>query len=84
MGAFGMPEIYIEQKMAHDQALKNSTPVILKAWDELAQLTGRKYVPVEGYKIEGAETLILGMGTICRDRFAGCGRMREQGKKVGW
>ena len=55
MGVFGMPEIYIEQKMAHDQALKNSTPVILKAWDELAQLTGRQYLPVEEYKTEGAE-----------------------------
>ncbi len=29
-GAFGMPEIYSEQKMAHDVVLANSTPTILK------------------------------------------------------
>ncbi len=83
MGAFGMPEIYIEQKMAHDQALKNSTPMILNAWDELAQLTGRQYLPVEEYKTEGAETLILGMGTICQTASLAVDSMREQGKKVG-
>ncbi len=58
MGAFGMPEIYAEQKMAHHVALANSKPTILQGWDELAKLTGRKYSPVETYKAEGAETLI--------------------------
>jgi len=83
MGAFAVPEIFAEQKMAHDHALKNSMPVILKAWDELAELTGRKYVPVEAYKTEGAETLIFAMGTICETASLAVDRMREQGKKVG-
>ncbi len=83
MGAFAMPEIYLEQKMAHNDALVKSMPVVLKAWDELAGLTGRKYVPVEGYKAEGAETLILAMGTLCETASLAVDKMREAGKKVG-
>ncbi len=64
-GAFGMPEIFAEQRMAHDQAMRGSYGVITKAWEELAALTGRKYSPIEEYKTDGADTLIVGMGSLC-------------------
>ncbi|MCX5872161.1 MAG: pyruvate ferredoxin oxidoreductase [Deltaproteobacteria bacterium] len=83
MGAFGMPEIYAEAKMSQDKALWNSFPVIKQGWDELAQLTGRKYSPVELYRTEGAETIILAMGSICETASMAVDQMREQGKKVG-
>jgi pyruvate ferredoxin oxidoreductase alpha subunit len=83
MGAFGLPEIYAEQKMAHHVALADSMPVILDAWDELAKLTSRNYSPVETYRTEAAETLILGMGSICETASLAVDSMREQGKKVG-
>jgi pyruvate ferredoxin oxidoreductase alpha subunit len=83
MGAFGMPEIYVEQKKAHDVALANSRPVIVQAWEELAKLTGRNYSPIETYKVEGADTLILGMGSICETASLAVDQLRESGKKVG-
>jgi len=83
MGAFGMPEIYSEQKMAHDQALLASASVIKKAWDEQGELTGRKYSPVELYRTEGADTLILAMGSICETASLAVDQMREDGRKVG-
>ncbi len=83
MGAFGMPEIYTEQKKAHDEAIINSKSVILKAWDEMAELTGRKYSPVEHYRTEDAETLILTMGSIGETASLAVDIFREQGKKVG-
>ena len=83
MGAFGMPEIYAEQKMAHDQALINSKPVIMKAWDDLSKLTGRHYSAVELYKTEGAETLILAMGSISETASLAVDHMRDKGRKVG-
>lgn len=83
MGAFGMPEIYVEQKKAHNVALLNSRPTITKAWDELAALTGRKYSPVELYRVEDADTLIVGMGTICETASIAVDQMREAGDKVG-
>jgi pyruvate ferredoxin oxidoreductase alpha subunit len=83
MGAFGMPEIYMEQKMAHDVALKNSKETIIKAWDELEKVCGRKYAPVEEYKTEGADTFILGMGSICETASLAIDAMREKGRNVG-
>lgn len=83
MGAFGMPEIFTETKKAQDYALHHSYPTIIKAWDELAKLTGRQYVPVESYCTEDAETLIVGMGSICETATLAVDKMREQGKKVG-
>lgn len=83
MGAFGMPEIFAEQKMAHTVALENSRPVIEKGWAEQAELTGRKYSAVEEYRTEDADTLIFGMGTICETASLAVDSMREKGKKIG-
>ena len=41
MGAFAMPEIYTETKMAHQVALTNSYDHILEVWREWGELTGR-------------------------------------------
>lgn len=83
MGAFGMPEIYTEAKKALDVALWNSAPVVVEAWNEMAQLTGRQYLPVEKYKTEEAETLILAMGSICETVSLAVDEMRQEGRKVG-
>ena len=69
--------------MAHDQALLNSSDVIFKAWEELGHITGRHYAAVETYKVEEADTLIFGMGSICETASMAVDRMREKGKKVG-
>ncbi len=83
MGAFGMPEIYTEAKKALDVALWNSGPVVVEAWNEMAKLTGRQYLPVEKYRTEEAETLILAMGSICETASLAVDEMRESGRKIG-
>jgi pyruvate ferredoxin oxidoreductase alpha subunit len=83
MGAFGMPEIYVEQKYAHDHVLLKSREVLLRGWDEMAKVTGRTYSPVETYKAEDAEILLFGMGSICETASIAVDQMREQGKSVG-
>lgn len=83
MGAFGMPEIYAEQKYAHDHALINSRPVIDRAWDELADVCGRRYSAVELYSADDADTLIVAMGSICETASLAVDEMRNAGKKVG-
>ncbi len=83
MGAFGMPEIYTEAKAAQNDALWKSFPVIKQGWNELAELTGRQYSPVELYRTEDAETIILGMGSICETASLAVDKMRDSGKKAG-
>ncbi|MEA1949327.1 MAG: pyruvate ferredoxin oxidoreductase [Thermodesulfobacteriota bacterium] len=83
MGAFGLPGIFTEAKMAQDQALIHSKPVILKAWKDMGDLVGRYYKPVETYQVEGAETVFLSMGSIGETVSIAVDQLRGQGKPVG-
>ena len=83
MGAFAMPDIFTEAKMAQNDALLKSKPVILKAWEELAQLTGRRYSPVETYRTEGAKIVLVTMGSLGQTAQVAVDAMRELGEAVG-
>ncbi|MEJ2277070.1 MAG: hypothetical protein P8Y70_04880, partial [Candidatus Lokiarchaeota archaeon] len=64
MGAFALPELFAEVKMAHQVALNNSYGPICEIWQEWGELTGRYYKPVETYRTENAKTVILIMGSL--------------------
>ena len=83
MGAFAMPEIYTETKMAHDQALRGSRAVIDEVWREWGELTGRHYNAVETYKTEGADTVLMTMGSFSETASMAVDQMRAAGRKVG-
>jgi pyruvate ferredoxin oxidoreductase alpha subunit len=83
MGPVGMPDVYTEAKKAHDEALKASKPVILEAWKEFAELFGRTYQPVETYRTEDADTILITMGSISETAMTAVDAMRQAGKKVG-
>jgi pyruvate ferredoxin oxidoreductase alpha subunit len=83
MGDFGPPAIYTEAKWAQEVNLRASKEVILKVWDEFAKSFGRKYSPVESYKTEGAETLLLTMGSFSETAMTVIDKLRDEGKKVG-
>ncbi|MBW2245953.1 MAG: pyruvate ferredoxin oxidoreductase [Deltaproteobacteria bacterium] len=83
MGAFGLPGIFTEAKMAQDQALINSKAVILEAWKDMGDLVGRYYKPVETYHVEGAETVFLSMGSVGETVSLAVDQLRAQGKPVG-
>jgi pyruvate ferredoxin oxidoreductase alpha subunit len=78
-----MPGIFSEAKKAQDEALIASKPHIMKAWDEMAQIVGRRYEPVETYQLEGAETAFLTMGSFSETASIAIDTLREQGKPVG-
>lgn len=83
MGPVGIPEVYTEAKVAHDKAIKNSRRYILNAWKEFEEVFGRKYEPVEKYRTEDAEVLLVGMGSICETAMSAVDKMRDQGQKAG-
>ncbi len=83
MGAFGMPFIFSEAKKAQDEALKNATPHILKAWEEMSALVKRTYKPVETNQVEDAETVFLTMGSFGETASIAVNDLRAQGKPVG-
>jgi pyruvate ferredoxin oxidoreductase alpha subunit len=83
MGAFAMPELFTEAKKAQDEALKEAVPLILKGWEEWAELTGRTYRPIETYRTEDAEVILVTMGSMGETASETVDRMRERGIAVG-
>lgn len=83
MGAFALPAIFAETKKAQEVALRASMPKILEVWKEFGDMTGRYYNPVETYKAEDAETLLVTMGSIGETASVAVDQMREEGRSVG-
>ena len=82
-GALGPPDIYSEAKLAQEMALRESRSVILAAWDEFAGIFGRSYRPVEEYRTEGAQTLLLTMGSYTETAKIVIDERRDKGEAVG-
>lgn len=83
MGAFAMADYFTEIMKAKNEALKNSKKVILAVWEEWARMFGRTYKPVETYKTDGAETLVLTMGSMGETAEMAIDELRAEGLSVG-
>ena len=83
MGAFALPSIYTETKKAQEVAFQASMPKILETWKAFGDLTGRYYNPIETYRTEDAETLLVTMGSCGETASVAVDRMREENRSVG-
>lgn len=83
MGTANMPDIFTETMKAKQEALINSKKTIIKIWKEWKELFGREYNPVEKYKTEGAETLILTMGSMGETASIAVDELRKEGVPAG-
>ena len=82
-GAFGPPDIYSETKLAQEVAFRNSKKIILQGWKEFGDIFGRYYHPVEEYKTENAETLLLTMGAFTETAKIVIDDRRNKGEAIG-
>ena len=83
MGAFSMPALYTETKMAQNEALNAAMPYILKGWQEFGDLTGRYYHPVETYKTEDAKIVLVTQGSLGETASIAIDTLRGAGEPVG-
>ena len=83
MGDFAPPVIFSEAKWAQEINIRDSYETIIQTWQEFGQQFGRYYQPVEKYCTEGAETLLLTMGSFSETAMTAIDNLREQGQKVG-
>ena len=83
MGTLGLPEIFNETMRAKNEALLNAKQVVLDVWKEWEQQFGRKYEPVESYKTDGAETVLVTMGSIGETAEIAVDELRKDGVPVG-
>lgn len=83
MGAFGQPGIYTETKKAQYENFKLVKKVVIECWEEFGKQFGRHYHPVEGYRNEDANVLLLTMGSYSETAMDAVDNLRTAGKKVG-
>jgi pyruvate ferredoxin oxidoreductase alpha subunit len=83
MGGIALPGIFTETKKAQEVAIRSSMPKILETWEAFGEMTGRYYHPIETYKAEDAETLLVTMGSFGETASAAVDKMREEGRSVG-
>jgi len=57
--------------------------IILDVWKEWEKVSGRSYKPVETYKAEGMETILVTMGSYSENAMIAIDKMQAEGKKVG-
>jgi pyruvate ferredoxin oxidoreductase alpha subunit len=83
MGSFGAPGIFTEAKWAQEMNIRNSKKVIIEVWDAFHKAFGRQYQPVEKYKVEGAKTLLLTMGSYSETASVAVDELQAEGNSVG-
>jgi len=82
-GGFGTPDIYSEAKIAQELAFRQSKEVVLQGWKEFGEIFGRYYCPVESYRVEGAKTLLMTMGSFTETAKIVIDERRGKGEAIG-
>jgi pyruvate ferredoxin oxidoreductase alpha subunit len=83
MGTLGMPEIYAEAQKSKDVALVNSIKVVREVWKEWEAQFGRKYEPIQSYRTEDADVVLVTMGSMGETAEIAVDELRKQGVKAG-
>jgi pyruvate ferredoxin oxidoreductase alpha subunit len=82
-GAFGAPDMYTEVKISQEVAFRKTKDQIIECWKEFGDTFGRSYYPVEPYKAEDADTLLILLGSLNETAKLVVDTKRAQGEKVG-
>ena len=83
MGCLDLQDYYFEHKMPVAEAMRGASKTILEVAREFAKKYGRKYDLIEGYKLEGAERVVVALGSTCGTARVVVDELREKGEKVG-
>ncbi len=84
LGGGSEPDNYQEYRVAQHEAMENARAVI-EAFDaDFGEQFGRDYGGlVQGYRLEGAQTVVLGLGSLMGAVRDVVDRLRNQGRAVG-
>lgn len=74
---------YMKGKLAQRWYYGRVGPAIVEAFDEFARKTGRRYGPVEAYRCDDAELVLVGMGCYMETAKATIDYLRNKGVAAG-
>ena len=82
-GPFAMPDYYFELRQAQTAALANALPAFDEVATELSAATGRPLAALERYRLAGARTVVVAMGSTAGTVKDGVDALRDEGIPVG-
>jgi len=77
------PEEFTEMRYQQKVAMDDAINVIEEIEKEFEEKFGRKLNIVEGYRTDGADVVLVALGSMCGTAKYVVNKMREEGKKVG-
>ncbi len=92
-GPVALPNSYFEFKRAQIEAMDEilsgklgeygKLGIFVEICDEFEKISGRRYGPIEKYRLDGAEKAIVVAGSTAGTAKVAVDELREQGEKVG-
>ena len=82
-GPFAMPDYYYELRRQQADAIDRALAVFEGLGRELGMLTGRTISPVEQYRVEGAERVLVCLGSTAGTVMDVVDELRDRGEAVG-
>jgi pyruvate ferredoxin oxidoreductase alpha subunit len=73
----------INNKKQHSLAMEAARKVIPEVFEELAELTGRRYPVMDCYRMDDAEAAVVLLNSAAETAKEVADRLREKGEKVG-
>lgn len=77
------PEFYEEFERHKHSSMLKAFEVLEEAYASFETTFGRRYEDVEGYRVEDADLVLVGMGTMAGTMSAVVDELRDQGARVG-
>ncbi|HPD16419.1 MAG TPA: pyruvate ferredoxin oxidoreductase [Planctomycetota bacterium] len=83
VGALFLPDNYYEARRQQQAAIEGALPVIEAVSREYGALSGRSYGILEGYRLDDAELVLVGLGSTIGTSKVAVDALRETGVKAG-
>jgi pyruvate/2-oxoacid:ferredoxin oxidoreductase alpha subunit len=77
------PQMYMQHRRDIEDAMTEALQVARQADLEWQSLSGRGWGIVESYRCEGAQTLVVALGSLCGSVREAVDQLRERGHEVG-
>ncbi len=82
-GPFAMPDYYMELRRQQGIANENVLAVLAEVSGEFEQLIGRRYDAVERYRLDGAQRVLVALGSTAGIAKDVVDELRDEGEAVG-
>jgi pyruvate-ferredoxin/flavodoxin oxidoreductase len=82
-GVVANQDSYMKGRIAQRAFVERQSAALATAFAEWGELTGRRYAPVQSYRCEDAEEVLVAMGTIAETAITVVDHLRRQGRRVG-